>query len=692
MAGFGVSDAPADLFPEPDPTTPPIASLDGAATLAIKAQLGEWAKVEVAGPPVLTGWIPRARIAERDAPPLQRITVFPEPLAEIGAAVEARAIRRLLTIESWAKIAFETARGEARTGWIRLAPQVDPPKADPPAAAEAPPSLVLGINDIYREALLKAQETTGIDAAALASVIDAEAARIGEGADRGRWNPRSLNAGSGAAGLTQFLASTWIDQAGRSGTILRSHCQREGLVDAQGIVVAGRRDALLELRFDPTLSIVAAAEYGAANLRVLVARGLAAPDEPDDRKAWLMYLAHHEGPGGAAGFLGGSRRYSLDDLRGQVGATRAQQLAERAGGDANKAYRDWLTGYIDGKIRPARFREAPRPPASGGGARSDGGAAAEISPAKNPEEIRSYTFLEAGMRDLLTAYDGPALSVDTIGDNPRLAIAVQTALSLHGYLDPPADGEFGQVSRWALARFCKRMRLDLAEGATRRLTRHLADPENALPPVARTGEWIDSVIACMQRQGYFICRDPDGVNIVYVEGMDDRGILNADRPNEFNDVRLVFSLDEAGRPEATAWLATSEPGDFYTVQPLNPQGAARIAFNQYKSWSLGTHKAGSPGAHEALVQSKPVTVHRDFNEDHKRIGDRLERGLFGVNQHWGYDLPRTDIGKASAGCLVGRTKDGHRAFMAAVKRDGRFKASAGYRFVTTILPGDKLGL
>ena len=68
----------------------------------------------------------------------------------------------------------------------------------------------------------------------------------------------------------------------------------------------------------------------------------------------------------------------------------------------------------------------------------------------------------------------------------------------------------------------------------------------------------------------------------------------------------------------------------------------------------------------------------------------MDTGLFGINQHWGYDAPMGDLGTTSAGCLVGRTKNGHRQFMALVKQDPRYKVSTGYRFVTAIMPGDKV--
>ena len=119
---------------------------------------------------------------------------------------------------------------------------------------------------------------------------------------------------------------------------------------------------------------------------------------------------------------------------------------------------------------------------------------------------------------------------------------------------------------------------------------------------------------------------------------------------------------------------------------MNPLGAARIAFGQYKSWIVGVHHAGQRGAHEALIQVAPIDVYRDLNKDFKREG-RVYTGLFGVNQHWGYDAPKNDLGNTSAGCLVGRTKPGHREFMALIKTDPRYSANHSYKFMTAVMAG-----
>ncbi len=198
----------------------------------------------------------------------------------------------------------------------------------------------------------------------------------------------------------------------------------------------------------------------------------------------------------------------------------------------------------------------------------------------------------------------------------------------------------------------------------------------------------------MQAAGYRLDRAPGHLNIVYVEGMDADGRANDNAPNRFNDLRVVLDFEDAAPPNGSGaaskepkpriaglWQATTEPSRVWTQTPMNPKGAARIAFGQYTSWQIGIHHD-----HEALVQVAPVTVCRDLNKDYRRDGDARDTGLFGINQHWGYDLPADDLGRSSAGCLVGRTREGHRAFMALIKRDPRYQADHDFRFTTTILP------
>ena len=280
-----------------------------------------------------------------------------------------------------------------------------------------------------------------------------------------------------------------------------------------------------------------------------------------------------------------------------------------------------------------------------------------------------------------------------VSADAELARDIQGQLVVAALLDPPLDGTFGPVSIWALNEFARARKLSLEGGFTREVGQALLAPgiANTLPLVLDNSV-ASKILRAMQRRGYWFSRHPACVTIVYVEGMDVDGRANANDPNAFNDVRLLIALDVEGRPVTPmqAWIATCEPGKFYTENPEDPGGAARIAFGQYKAWAVGTHKAGTNSAHEALVQVAPITVCRDANKDFKRDHDAQVFGMFGINQHWGFDVPKENIGKASAGCLVGRSKDEHRTFMSLLKEDARYKANKGYRFMTAILPAAAL--
>lgn len=291
--------------------------------------------------------------------------------------------------------------------------------------------------------------------------------------------------------------------------------------------------------------------------------------------------------------------------------------------------------------------------------------------------------------DAISAGTRAPVPLALIGGDAALTAEVQEALADIGLLDPPVDKLFGAVSHWALRALLTRMGSPSKPMLDASLAKALLAPDRDARFPLRTPDTLAGRIAgAMQAAGHWMNRHPDCVNIVYIEGMRPDGSPNDDAPDAFNDLRLLLRVNRAGTPEiAACWEATSEPGVFHTkIKRLDPRGAARIAFGQYKAWSVGTHGLGRPSAHEALVQVREIPVFRDFNEDFERQGDPVDIGMFGINQHWGYDLPVNAIGNASAGCLVGRTRPGHRDFMAAVKADPRYVASQGYRFLTTVMP------
>lgn len=310
--------------------------------------------------------------------------------------------------------------------------------------------------------------------------------------------------------------------------------------------------------------------------------------------------------------------------------------------------------------------------------------------------------LDKSSNQLLAQFAQNNLSLvpDLVAENIPLATQIQVILISFGLLEPPADGKFGPLSTEALLNFQEKMvqkipNLVQEKGFLGPLTAKAliaVTPAQFPKPSLNLGNDLASrIIKYMQAKRYQISTEKQEYNIVYVEGMNVDGTLNNDAPNCFNDVRMVIEFT-GNKPQIVGrWEATTEPGSYYTYHPMNPKGAARIQFGQYKAWQVDKHCGKSSGCHEALVQTGQLTVHRDFDKNMQRTGDKLDTSSnLSINQHWGFDMPKNDIGFASAGCLVGRTRQGHREFMEIIKRDKRYSKTRQYTFQTTIIPGDDL--
>ncbi|WP_392530456.1 peptidoglycan-binding protein [Nostoc sp. C117] len=280
---------------------------------------------------------------------------------------------------------------------------------------------------------------------------------------------------------------------------------------------------------------------------------------------------------------------------------------------------------------------------------------------------------------------------EAIAKDPELTHQIQILLIGLGLLDSPADDQFGPVSAAALKKFQELMKIGESDFLGTVTAKELIEtkPEDLPTPPLKLGNDVASkIVKYMQAKNYEVFTSPKEYNIVYLEGVNEDWTLNQDTPNQFNDRRIVIEVVDGIPKIVNHWQATTEPGRWYTYNPMNPGGAARIKFGQYKAWAVGIHGNSEP--HEALVQVAPITVYRDFNKDFQRIGDKLDTGIFAVNQHYGYDAPANDIKNASAGCLVGRRREGHREFMAIVKQDRRYLANKNYVFYATVIPGDDL--
>ncbi|MCL1475267.1 peptidoglycan-binding domain-containing protein [Argonema antarcticum] len=279
--------------------------------------------------------------------------------------------------------------------------------------------------------------------------------------------------------------------------------------------------------------------------------------------------------------------------------------------------------------------------------------------------------------------NGQTISLEQLAKDTQLAEEVQINLFRLGLLDPPADGKFGRFSIQALKYFQSLIKISEA-GIGSQTSKALLEVKEAIP-LQLGNDLASRIIKYMRSKMYFVALGEKRYNIVYVEGASADGTPNADTQNEWNDRRMVIEI-ASGTPKIVGnWVATTEPGTFYIKHPMNLNGAARIAFGQYQAWQVGIHNQN----HEALVQRGQVKVHRDRNKDGFRTGDAIYIGSdFGINQHWGFDLPK--VGVASAGCLVGQSRDSHREFMALIKKDARYQLNNKYVYFTTVIPGDDL--
>lgn len=193
-----------------------------------------------------------------------------------------------------------------------------------------------------------------------------------------RLNPDAKNRRSSAMGLFQFTAGTWLD-------MVKKHGAEHGLDKYADAVVKGAdgrltvkdkdlRKEILDLRRDPKLSALMAAEYAKDNEQVLEAK-LGRQVSTHD-----LYLAHFLGAGGALKVLKGRHDPEGDQQPAELaGAAQANPdvFMDPASGEqrslasvysaVEKRFRHAMTeaNRVAGKLRPqvdlAALRPAGRP-------------------------------------------------------------------------------------------------------------------------------------------------------------------------------------------------------------------------------------------------------------------------------------------------------------------------------------------
>jgi hypothetical protein len=161
--------------------------------------------------------------------------------------------------------------------------------------------------------------------------------------------------------------------------------------------------------------------------------------------------------------------------------------------------------------------------------------------------------------------------------------------------------------------------------------------------------------------------------------------IRRDNPgtNEFDDFFVMIYRDKKLKEVCEVFPVTTDPGEYWLENPMNPQGTAVLVPGQYRgTWQLGKHQNN----YEALVQRKEVKVWRDNNKD-KVIDYKsfhtISEGYFGINIHRSNPYDKSYlVNKWSAGCQVFQSVKDFDEFMKICKKSANLY---GNSFTYTLL-------
>ena len=180
----------------------------------------------------------------------------------------------------------------------------------------------------------------------------------------------------------------------------------------------------------------------------------------------------------------------------------------------------------------------------------------------------------------------------------------------------------------------------------------------------------------LKSKGYRLYDDPYQINVVAYRSKHVRS-------NRFDDEIHVFYRDDQRQWHYHIFAATTDPGQYWLDNPMHPQGTAFLKKGQYlDAYAVGYHR----GQYQALVQTKPVTVIRDYDRKglfHWFESGKEDTGNFGINVHRASGTGTTKaIDHHSAGCLVfSRAEDFTHFMKLAAIHQGRY----GNRFTLTLV-------
>lgn len=152
-----------------------------------------------------------------------------------------------------------------------------------------------------------------------------------------------------------------------------------------------------------------------------------------------------------------------------------------------------------------------------------------------------------------------------------------------------------------------------------------------------------------QKNKYVVYTEPYKLNIW--------GIRNENtQANSFDDWIVCFWKDDKGNWQLKRFNASTDPGTFFLLNPLDSLGTAILKQGQYLNAYQAQYNSRLGFRALELVQIKDVPIIRDYDRNAVLDFDngRVTTGLYGINIHSGASPNGKSISvdKWSAGCQV----------------------------------------
>ena len=172
---------------------------------------------------------------------------------------------------------------------------------------------------------------------------------------------------------------------------------------------------------------------------------------------------------------------------------------------------------------------------------------------------------------------------------------------------------------------------------------------------------LEMIQATLLQKGFKTFSRPFELNIVGIRS-------NSTKPNSFDDTLNIYYKTSDGKWQFHQFAATTDPGTYWLMNPMNPQGTAIVKHGQYiNSHRIGMHR----GKYLALVQQRPLTIIRDYDRNATLdfMNGKEETGIYGINIHHASVNGTTKIvDKYSAGCQVFANINDFNLFMQLAER------------------------